>query len=117
MDQKLSSTEKNMDKKGVSRFSVEIFFCPKSPKNIVGEPFCLSENFWYQKFFDNKGIIILCNFFVSHRQKSSWANPSVFQNCSGFKVCRIIGVSRFCRLFLSHSTKKLAENPPLIQKV
>ena len=45
------------------------FVCPKSPKNIVGEPFFLSEIFWYQKFFDNRGITILSNFFVSHCQK------------------------------------------------
>ena len=35
-----------MDKRGrVSNFSLEVFFCPKSPKNIVGEAFCVSEMF------------------------------------------------------------------------
>ena len=31
----------------------------------------------------------------------------MFQNFSGFKLCRIGGVSRLYRLFLSHSTIKL----------
>ena len=56
------------------------------------------------------------NFFTSHRRKTSWVNPSVFQNYSGIKMFWIIGLSRFCRLFLSHSAKKLVENPPMIQK-
>ena len=84
-----------MDKKGVSRFSVEVFWSQIAEK-IVGESFCISEIFWYQKFFDNRLITNLSTFFVSHRQKSSWANPSVFQNCSGFKIFWIIGLSRFC---------------------
>ena len=92
------------------------FFCPKTPKNIVGEPFCDSETFWYEKFLDNGGITNLLKFFVSHRQKSPWANTSVFQNYSDFKIFWIIGVSRFCRLFLSHNAEKFVENPPMIQK-
>ena len=46
------------------------FFCPKSPKNIVGEPFFVSEMFWYQKFVDNRGITILSFVFVSQCQKN-----------------------------------------------
>ena len=46
--EKVSIGGKIMDKKGVSRLSVE-FFCPKSPENNVGEPFCVSEMFWYRK--------------------------------------------------------------------
>ena len=35
---------------GVSRFSVETFLSHRiEPKNFVGEPFCVSEAFWYQK--------------------------------------------------------------------
>ena len=60
--------KKFMDKRGrVSSFSLEVFFCPKSPKNIVGEPFCVSELFWFQNFLDNRVITILLIFFVSHR--------------------------------------------------
>ena len=43
-------------------------------------------------------------------------NPSVFQKCSRIKHFSIVGVSRFCRSFLSHSTKKFVYNPPMIQK-
>ena len=71
-------------RRGVWRFSVEVF-CPKMPKNIVGEHFCVPETFWYEKFLDNRSITIFLIFFVSHRQKSPWANTSVFQNYSCFK--------------------------------
>ena len=104
-----------MDKKGVSRFSVEVFWSQIAEK-IVGAPSCVSEMFWYQKFLDNRGITILSNFFVSDRHKSSWPNPSVFQNCSEFKIFWIIGLSRFYRLFSSHSAEKFVENLPMIQK-
>ena len=93
------------------------FFCPKLPKNIVGAPSCVSEMFWYQKSLDNRSFAILSIFFVSHRQESSRANPSVFQNYSCFKIFWIIGVSLFCRLFLSHSAKKFVEKPLMIQKI
>ena len=75
-----------------------MFLCRKTPKNIVGEHFCVSEMFWYQKILDNRVITILPYFFVSHRQESSRANPSVFKNYSCFKISWIIGVLRFCRL-------------------
>ena len=64
----------------------------------MGEPFCVSERFWYQKFLDNWGITILSNYFVSRCQKSSRANRSVFHKYSGIKLFLIIGISRFCRL-------------------
>ena len=54
------------------------------PKNLVGEHFCVSEKFWYQKILDNRVITILPYFFVSHRQESSRANPSVFKIYSCF---------------------------------
>ena len=92
------------------------FFCPKLPKNIVGEPSCVSELIWYQNSLDNRGITILSIFLVSYRQKSPCANRSVFQKYSCFKIFWIIGASRFCRLFLSHSAEKFVENPPMIQK-
>ena len=57
-----------MDMKGVSCISVEIF-CPKSSKDIVGEPFLVSDLFWYQIFLDNRGITILSIVFVSRSQK------------------------------------------------
>ena len=96
-----------MDRKGVSRFSVEVFLSQVA-ENIVGEPFCVSEMFWYQKFLDNRGITILPNFFVSHRQKSSWANRSVFQNYTGIKMFWTTGVRRFCRLFCLLMLKNFA---------
>ena len=36
---------------------------------------------------DNEGgfTFFRRNFFASHRRKTSWVNPSVFQKCSGIK--------------------------------
>ena len=67
--------------------------------------------FWYQKFLDNRGTTILPNFFVSHRQKSSWANRSVFQIYTGIKMFWITGVWRFCRLFCLTMPKNFAGGP------
>ena len=62
---------KKLFEKGGSRFSVESFRLTV-PKNSVGEPFCVSENFWYRK--------VLCigggeswsrKFFVSQDRKNS----------------------------------------------
>ena len=99
----------------MSSFSVEVFLSQVA-ENIVGEPFCVTEMFWYQKFSDKRGIKNLSNFFVSHRQKSSWANCSVFQKYSGIKLFWIIGVSRFCRLFLSHNAEKFRRGTPVFWK-
>ena len=67
--------------------------------------------FWYQKFLDNRGITILPNFFVSHRQKSSWAIRSVFQKYTGIKMFWITEVRRFCRLFCLTMPKIFAGGP------
>ena len=39
-----------MQKRGVSRFSVEYFFCLTVLKHFAEEPICDSENFWYRNF-------------------------------------------------------------------
>ena len=44
-------------------------FCLTSPKIIVGEPFCVSELFWYQNVLDNRVITFLSILFVSQYQK------------------------------------------------
>ena len=99
----------------MSRFSVEVFLSQVA-QNIVGEPFCVSEMFRYQKVLDNRGITILPIFFVSHRQKSSWKNRSVFQNYTGIKLFWITGVRRFCRLFLSHNAEIFRRRTPVFRK-
>ena len=89
------------------------------PKNFMGERFCVSENFQYgNNLWRRRGVTFFRHeLFVQNRRKSSWANLSVFQNYSGFKVFWILGLSLFCRLFLSHSAEKFVENPPMIQKI
>ena len=50
-------------------------FCLTVPKNFVGKPFCVSENFWYRKTLgirEGAGITIFCqNCFVSQYRKTS----------------------------------------------
>ena len=72
--------------------------------------------FWYRKILEQQAITILLTFFVSHRRNSSWAKPSVFQNYYGIESFSIIGVSRFCRLFLSHSAEKFRSGTPVFRK-
>ena len=45
--QKCSGIEKFLDNRGITILSN--FFCLTVPKNFVGEPFCVSENYWYGK--------------------------------------------------------------------
>ena len=69
-----------MDKRGrtegVSRYSVKSF-CLTVPKNFVGEPFCVSQSFWYRNKLWIRGggrkeyHDILSNLFVSQYRKTS----------------------------------------------
>ena len=40
----------------------------------------------------------------------------MFRKSSGIEKLLDNKVARFCRLFLSHSAKKIVENPPMIKK-
>ena len=85
------------------------------PIKFVGEPFCVSKEFWYRKFSSKGGEASrFCrNFFLSHRtQKTSPGNHSVFQKISGrekyFMDKRIRGgggVHDFPSRFFSHCTE------------
>ena len=68
---------------------------------------------------DKKGGVTFFrrSFFVPNLRKISWANLSVFQNYSGFKIFWIIGVSLFCRLFLYHNAEKFRRGPLFFGKV
>ena len=46
-------------------------FCLTVPKNFLGEPFGVSENYWYRKFLCFRGLChdFLSIFFVSHYRK------------------------------------------------
>ena len=82
------------------------------PIKFVGEPFCVSKEFWYRKF-SSKGGGKLHGFvekFLSHRtEKTSPGNHSVFQKISGkekyFKDKRGGGYHDFPSKFLSHCTE------------
>ena len=66
-----------------------------------------------EKIMDNEGgfTFFRRTFFASHRRETSWVNPSVFQKCYGIKIFCVVGVSRFCRSFLSHITEKIRGGP------
>ena len=42
-------------REGVIHFFRSKTFCPTEPKKIEGEPFFVSQKFWYQKIFGEKG--------------------------------------------------------------
>ena len=72
------------------------------PIKFVGEPFCVSKEFWYRKVSSKGGgsFTVLTKIFLSHRtEKTSPGNHSVFQKISGrekyFMDKRGGGVSRF----------------------
>ena len=67
--------------------------CPKLSQNIVGDPSVFQNCSGIKIFFWIIGVSQFCRiFFVSYRQKSSWANTSVFQKYSLFKIFWIRGV-------------------------
>ena len=56
------------------------------PIKFVGEPFCVSKEFWYRKVSSKGGgsFTVLLKIFLSHRtEKTSPGNHSVFQKNSG----------------------------------
>ena len=59
------------------------FFCLTVPKNLVGEPFCFSVMFWYQKKFWTLGVSFFSKNFCFIRPKKLVGNPSMFQKVSG----------------------------------
>ena len=62
-----------------------INFSLRVPKNFMGERFCVWENFQYgKKLWRRRGVTFFRReLFVQNRRRTSWANPPVFQNCSG----------------------------------
>ena len=99
--------------RGFSRFSIKIC-CLTVPKNFVGEPFRVSQCFWYPNFLwirgEGEGVLPFCvKLFLSQCRKSSLGKPLVFHY---FPVSRnfmpMIGISRISiESLLFHSTEKL----------
>ena len=53
---KFPVVKKFMDKRGEYQDFPSKIFCPTVPKISVGEPVCVSQNFWYQKkIMDKRG--------------------------------------------------------------
>ena len=68
---------------------------------------------------DKKGGVTFFrrSFYPQIAQKSSWANPSVFQNYSGFKIFWIIGSSQFCQFFCLTSPKIIVSEPVCVSEL
>ena len=88
-------------KKGLSRFSVEIF-ASKYRKNFVGEFFCKSKvllygsNFWIRR----RGFTILSKFFISQYQRNSVGERVCISEISWYQRFKTIGEdSLFSSLF------------------
>ena len=66
-----------------------------------------------EKLTNNEGgfTFFRRNFFASHRRKTSWANPSVFQKCSGIKIFCVVGCHDFVNLFCLTLPKKFVGGP------
>ena len=84
--------------------------CLPVPRKIVGEPFCVSKEFWYRKVPSKGGgsFTVLSKIFSSHRtEKISPGNHSVFQKISGREKYFMDkgGYHDFPLKFLSHCTK------------
>ena len=77
-----------MPKKGYHDFPLKTS-CLTVPKNLVAEPFGISENFGYRKILCIRGGYhdFLWEIFVSQYRKLSQRNPSVFQEISGIEKC------------------------------
>ena len=68
---------------------------------------------------DKKGVSrFSVGVFLSQiAEKTSLANSSLFQKCSGFKNPLIIGVSQFCQIFCLTSPRIIAGKPVCVSEV
>ena len=70
-----------MHEKGVSLFSVELFFVSQCQKNSWGNPSVFQKNLVSKKVMHRRGIMVLSYFFVSQRQKKfMWEHFCVSKN-------------------------------------
>ena len=85
-------------------------FCLTGPKNFAREPFCVPENSWYRKNFMDKrrwGITFFRRKFLCLTvPKNFVGGPLYSRNVLVSNFFWILGVSRFCRFFLSHTAEK-----------
>ena len=109
-------TSKNfMFSRGVSRFSVD-FFGLTVLKNFVGNDFNLPEILGYRNFpsLRTENHVLQSKKFVSQFAKKSWEPLLSFRKLGISET--FIRITVFLRYFLSHSTKKLREEPSNVSK-
>ena len=94
----------------MSRFSVEVFWSQIAEK-IVGESFCLSEIFWYQKFFDNRLITILSTFFCLTSPKIIVGEPVCVSELFWFQIFLDNRVITFLLIVFVAQCRKICGEP------
>ena len=98
-----------MQKMGYHDFPSKIFGL-KVPKKVLGEPFCISKKFFYQKFLciGGGGHHSFAESFLSHSAEKFRGNPYGVSEIFGYRkiLCTRRGITIFCRRFLSHSSEK-----------
>ena len=95
-----------MHKGGYHDYLSEIF-CLTVPKNFVGEPFCVSQNFWYRKILwiragegRREGVSRFCfKNFLSHSAEK--LRRGIFQCFSNFGYSKILCITGVYHDFLS----------------
>ena len=119
--QKTSGSEKfyaSERGEGVSRFSVESFFCLTVPKISVGGILYCCNNFRYRKSLDKRGGGVsrfsVENFLSHCTEMFHWRTLWCFRKIPLSEIfMHRRGASRFCRNFLSHmtQTKSFVQEP------
>ena len=120
VSQEISLSKIVMDRKGISRFSLEIFLS-HSTEIFRRETLCLSEIFWYRKFWKIRGgyhYLASKIFFLTVPENFVKEQLCVSKNFWYRKFLCRRGGTRFCvGNFLSHSTKKFRRGALLCQKI
>ena len=96
-------------------------FCLTIPKNFVGEPFGVSENFWYRKILCFRRLChdFLSKFFCLTVPKNFVEEPFSVSLISGIEKFyaseSYVTISIFCRIFFVSQCRKYSQvNPSML---
>ena len=99
----------------MSRSSVEVFLSQVA-ENIVGEPFCVSEVFWYQKFLDIRGTTILPTSFCLTSPKIIVGEPFCVSQLYWYQNVLDNRGTTILSIVLSHNAEKFRRRTPVFRK-
>ena len=106
------------DKQAGVMFSVGNFLSHVAEKHRGWTLPCLRKFLVWKKFMDEKGVSRLSVGKVQSQIAAKQRERTIqgFRKFLVSKILCVVGVSRFCRSFLSHSTEKLRRGAPVSQK-